>query len=758
MSPTRTTTPFRHFASRCLTALPVFLGLQLSTAASAQVPPEPDGDPQPPAAALPEAPAYGARARSQRPAAAQLDRNGTASRVNAPLEELPSSVTVLDAAAMRERGALSLDQALTAVPGMTPVWQYGGFLSLSMRGFQAITLMDGHRDTRAILAESAPQGALFDLDRIEVLRGPASVLYGYGAVGGVVNLIRRHASRTPEYTLDLGLGLPDQQVIHGAAQGPLGSMFAYRVDVGRATATDYRGASTERNQVTTNIAFTPTRDHAFGLRLSYNRDHYNTDVGIPTVEDPNKPGTWGLPVGARLDARYNTKNDFLAYQRLELGVDYRWDISRVTYLQARGNLVHDYYDYLAAESLTYVPGMDMQRASVDREYLHFARGWTPAVGQLELHSELDTGPIQHRLVLGYELSGLYGLSDRGNTGDAVPGSVDFRDPEDAAAPSHALQRTSQDHYRHITNSLYAFDHVHLLENLIVTGGLRFDTVGSRVQRTFLDLESGADAPDPRTGSTRRPLRKTSSALTGQVGVVYTPVEPLTLYVGYASAFKPNFVYPSDTSANAFDPERSQQVEGGVRVRSEISGHTLSFDGAGYYIAKRNVVQSRGSDDYEQAGKVESKGLDLALRYAAPAFVGVDVSYALTSAEFKEFVSPDPVTGENRNLARKQPGFVPRHTGQLWLRLAFNTHVGLGVGGRWVADQYADNENRLPMPNYALLDMSAWLRAGRVSFVLSARNVLDKRNYFTSSINSYAVNPQVTPGPNREILGTLRITL
>lgn len=728
----------------------------------------PESDPQPsaatssstPAPPSPPGAAFSAHARKGRLAPGEIAHAGTASRVNAPLEELPASVTVLDDKTIRERGALSIDQALNLVSGLTPVWQYGGFLYMTMRGFQAVSLVDGFRDTRAMIAESAPQGGLLDLDRIEVLRGPSSVLYGYGAVGGVVNLIHRQPSRIAQYSLDLGLGLPNQQLIQGGAQGPLGKMFAYRVDLGRVASTNYRGASVERNQVTTALSFTPAREHTFGVRFAYSFDHYNTDVGIPTVEDPNKPGTWGLPRGARLEARYNTKNDFIDYQRLDLTANYRWDISRVTYLQARGNLVRDYYDYLAAETLTYVPGSatDMTPATVDREYLHFARAWTPVVGQLELHSEASTGPIKHQFALGYEISGLYGQSDRGDNGDAVPGSVGFAYPDDDATPTHRLQRTSRDYYRYLTNSLYGFDHIHVLDNLIVTGGLRVDTVTSRLQRQFVDRETGDRVPDPMTGTVRPAIHKSESAPTGQVGVVYNPTVPLTLYAGYSTAFKPNFVYPSDRSPNDFRPERSQQVEGGVRVRSVIQGHALDFDGAAYYIEKRNVVQPRGPVDFDQAGKVESRGLDLALHYTAPAVIGVDLSYALTHADFVEFFSPDPVTGENRDLKGKRPVFTPRHMGQLWVRLALTHQVGFGVGGRWLADQYADQENRLPLPNYALLDMSAWFRGEHVSFVLSARNVLDKRNYFTSAINSWAVNPQVTPGPNREIMATLRLTL
>jgi len=697
---------------------------------------------------------YGAHASTERIAPAAFLRYGTGSRVNAPLEELPSTISTVDDTTMRERGATNLEQALNLVPGVTPVWTYGGFLYLSMRGFQAISLIDGLRDSRPMIAGSAPQGALFDLDRIEVLRGPSSVLYGYGAVGGVVNLIRKQPSRTQQHTFDVGLGTLEQTVLHAGSQGPLGEQLAYRVDVGRVTRTDVRGATTERNQVTSSVLYTPVRAHSIGVRLSYEFDHYNTDVGIPTTPSASQPGKLVLPPGARYDARYNTKNDFLDYRRLELEANYRWDITRKTYLQARANVVDDYYDYLAAESLTYVPAQGTTPAMVDRGYLHFQRGWTPIVGQVELHSEAKTGPIQHQWVLGYEFNDFLGKSNRGNTGTAVPGSVEFVYPEDAAASTHALQRTSQDHYRHLVHSIYGFDHIHLLPNLIASGGLRFDSVHSRVQREFFDASTGREIADPASGQYRRPLYESPSALTGQAGLVYTPWTPLTVYAGYSSAFKPNFVSTSQTETNNYDPERSQQIEGGVRVRASGHGHTLDIDAAVYLIDKRDVLIQLGTDRYSQAGKVSSRGADLAVRYTAPKYLGLDATYALIHARYDEFVTPDPTTGDPISLAGKRTAFTPRHSGQLWLRLAPSERVTLAIGGRWVGRQYADQYNQLALPQYALLDMSASIRGERVSFVVSARNVLDKRDYFVSAIN----DSQITPGPGREVLGTLRLTL
>jgi iron complex outermembrane receptor protein len=722
-------------------------------------------------AASPEPTAYGARAVLERPAGpGEFEPYGTGSRMNIPLEELPASVALVSKETLRERGVVDLTQALGLISGVMPTWQYGGFLNIRVRGFQALTLYDGRRDARALVADSAPQAGLYDIERIELLRGPSSVLYGYGAVGGAVNLIRRRPSRDAAYEFELGLGLPLQGRAHVGAQGPIGSLLSYRVDLGHVTRTDFRGARTERSQVSSALRFAPNRHHTLNVRFAYSFDRYTTDVGLPTVEDPNHPGRWILPPAARYSNFYGTHNDHLGYQRIEVAADYRAELTKRTYLDARAAVTSDHYDYGAAEELTYVPGSGDTPAQVERSDLSFARGWTPMVGQLELHSNQKTGPVLHRLLLGYQLDRFGGLSDRGDTGLALacPGAdpadkarvcpVNYAYPQDHTPHAGRLQRTGIDHYRQLAHALYAFDHIKLTKELIVTGGARFDAFRNRTRRHFVDRETGEEIPDPSTGMYRARNSQESKIVTGQAGVVYSPISQLTGYAGYATAYKPNFLYPSDIMPEKYDPERGQQFEGGLRVRIDRSEHVLSLDAAGYYIQKTNVVFPRGIELYSVAGKIASRGMDLTLHYQAPAYVQLDGGYSLTDAKYKKFVSEDPVSGENLSRNGNRVDFAPLHSGNVWLRFVAHKNFGLGVGSRFMGKQFADPENRLPLARYALLDASLWFGGDHATFTVSATNLLDEHAYFTSAINTYNVNPQVTPGPGREILGTLRLTL
>lgn len=713
--------------------------------------------------------AYGASTVVERPAGpGEYGPAGTGSRVNAPLEELPVTVNTITSQTLQERGVVDLSQALNLTPGINAPNTYGGFLEIRSRGFQAITLNDGRRDARPIRATSAPQAGLLDLDRIEVLRGPASVLYGFGAVGGVVNLIRKRASATPGYELELGLGTPGQYRVHAGAQGPLGDKLSYRTDVGHVSYENFRGYKSQRSQVATTVRYQPTPRNTFNARFAYSFDHYNTDVGIPTIEDPTRPGKWVLPHGTRYSARYSSNQDYFEYQRMEAALDYRYDLDKATYLELRSAITGDHYQYLAAESLTYEPPMGEQRAQVAREYLYFKRNWRPIYVSGELHSDLYTGPVLHQLVLGYNLDSFTGVSDRGDPVQAVVGNqtgedqaplapVDFAFPVDQS-PNVTFVRNAKDLYRTATHSVYAFDHAKLTKDLFLTGGVRFDRLLSSSRRVYLNRDRGTAIADPMTGQFRKNNLNQDSVVTGQVGLVYNFWEPLTAYVSYASGYTPQFVSPSAKAVVTYNAERSQQLEGGLRVRAEKARHAFSLDSAGYLIRKKNLLVPRGPDDQVAAGLAQSRGLDLIVHYKAPVFLQLDGGYSFVDAVYKKFTGPDAVTGDERTFDGNRLQMVPRHSGNFWARGQINENVGVGLGSRIMGRQYADDQNRFQMPNYALFDASATYGTERASFTISANNILDRTDYISSVINSGNPQIQVTPGAGREILGTLRLSL
>jgi iron complex outermembrane receptor protein len=542
------------------------------------------------------------------------------------------------------------------------------------------------------------------------------------------------------------------------SQGPIASKLSYRADLGHVTYENTRGYRSQRSQGTTTLRYAPSRQHTLQLRVSYAFDRYNTDVGIPTIADPLRPGKWRLAPGARLDNRYNSDNDHLRYQKLEGAADYRIDLTRSVYLEARAAITRDRYAYLAAETLSYVAPADGRAAQVARKYLAFAHAFRPLVAQLELHADVSTGPIHHRLLAGYQLDHVSGATDRNGLGGATPEAVDLAWPVDASEPV-ALKRNFIDHRRHVMHGIYAFDHIKLFDPLIVTGGVRLDFLRSRTRREVLDVNTQTETVDPATGKGRPANRTDDFAATGQVGVVYTPWSPLITYVSYASGYRPLFVGASATEVKHYDPERSQQFEGGLRVRADGRGHVLELDAAGYLIVRKNLLVPRDAETQVQAGEAQSRGLDLALSYRAPRWLVLDGGYAFNDATYTDFKGPSVLSsGKVADLSGNTLRLAPRHSGTAWLRLLLHENLRAGIGMRVMGKQFADDEERLSLPRYALLDANVRYGTGRVSVNLSGNNLTGRRDYFTSVINAGTPSPQVTPGAGRELLGTIRLEI
>jgi iron complex outermembrane recepter protein len=710
-------------------------------------------------ASVPEPKAVEISVRHRRPAGpGEFEPGGTASKMNVPLEQLPSTVLTVEGKQLAERGVVDMAQALSLVPGVNALNTYGGFLSINSRGFQAMTMFDGRRDGRSTLFGSAPQMGLYDVERIEVLRGPASVLYGFGLVGGAVNVIRRRASPISAHDFEFGLGLPRQLRAHVGSQGAITKRLSYRVDLGHVTYENFRSYRSQRSQATVDFRYRPSSRDTFNVRSSLAFDRYNTDTGIPTFEDPQNPGVWVLPAGVRYATRYNSRNDYYRYQRLELSADYRHDFTDRLWAELRGSISKDEYEYMSAESLTYAPPTATTTAQIKRSYLGFDRYYRPLYVSAELHGDFETGAIGHKAVLGYSLDSLPSRSNRLGLNGAKPGDVSFAHPVDDPAPIEK-GRTAIDRRRIAVHSFYLFDHITLWKGLFLTGGGRVDILRNRTRYQPLDLETQTEIPNAMTGQFYRANVLHDRAFTGQIGLVVNPWQPLTGYLGYNTAYKPFFVGPQATEIIKYTPERSQQFEGGLRVRADHKRHAFSLDAAGYLIRKKNLLVPRGMDDFTQAGLAQSRGLDLSARYRAPAYVELEGGYALTDAEYKEFIGSNPVTGNMMDdFSGNTLQLAPRHMGTVWARFFPTERLQLGVGSRMVGSQFADDLNRLTMPSYALLDASLTFSTEHATFILSANNLLNRIDYFNSVIRSGSIGPQLTPGAGREVLATIRLKL
>jgi iron complex outermembrane receptor protein len=655
----------------------------------------------------------------------EIPREGTGSKVPVPPVEIPQSIQVIDSETLNERGVADLNGALQLVPGITPLWTYGGFQAISARGFSdVLVLRNGLRDDRSSLFESAPFSGLWNLERIEVLQGPASVLYGYGSLGGVVNLILKRPSLEPGYSFDISAGNPDQRRLVVSATGPLGSdKLLYRLDAGTIYRKDERGATTWRNGVTGTLEYAPHLGHFLALQIEFDRDRYNTDTGLPTV-DGLVPDTIGL------HHRFNSPQDGESYWHLGLRLDYRWQVRRNLVLSERMTHEQDHYTYFSTEELS----VSVDRLNVDRGYFYLQRNYYPLFNQLEAQTHFKL-LVPMQVAGGYEFSGLWSNHPRssvvGTPVASIPiGLQNEPDPQPAAP----LPISARDTLNQFDNAIYLHDHVTLPHGLRLVLGGRLDVWQRYKRRDQLDPESGAVTMRGADGNF------TATAFTYRVGLVYTPRPWTGTYISYATAFTPTAQLNADGSAllptSGWQTEVGEHIDLGRRVRANA---------AYYYIEKHNVVIDEGMGNFSQAGLQRSQGIELSMQGRLTRWFALQAGYAWTDATFVHF------TENGANLAGKRPQLVSPHTASLWATFLPISWLRLSVGGRVMARMWADDANTVNMPSFATLDASAEYRHGHLIASLLGTNLNGVLRYYTSSING----TQLTPGPGREFLARLR---
>jgi iron complex outermembrane receptor protein len=660
-------------------------------------------------------------------------RDGTASLTGARLEETASSLTVIDAATLERRGAVDLEQALAGAAGVQPFLTYGGFTRVLARGFSAVMLEDGLRDGRAALVMSAPQGGLWDVERLEILRGPASLLYGWGAIGGVVNRVRRAPDGRRELRASVGAGLPREWSLTMHAGGELHDTLSYRVDGGTNSYATYRANRMRRTGATLSLGYEPARGHRFIVRTSGARNHFGTDTGIPTVDGE-------LPHWSVRGNRYNTPRDALDQQSLSAELDYRYRPSERLSIEARVRAARDDYDYLSAELLsletqgTASLGDDL----VERASFGFGRRFRPLNAQLVARGEAG-GRARHHWAAAYSFDGMFGHSDRFDATATEPGIADrpmpplsYLHPVETAGrlPTPATGRSP---FQTTTHGLSVHDRVELPWRIQLLAGARMDRFQRRTRQDHREQVS-----DPFARGETNEFR--DLAFTYQLGAVANPITPLYLYAGYATGYQPVTTVSAD--GRSFDPERANQLEGGVRLRFD---GLLELDVAGYFIRKSKVLRSLGMGIYDQAARVVSRGADLDLRLTPHRAVAATLGYSYVDARFGRY------DRGSESLDGNALRLVAPHTAVATVVVRPIEAVEVMVGGRVYSALYADDENELRLPGYGLVDASIGLVAEHVTVRLVARNLLDHRAYYTSVIGT-----QVTPGASRELMATLEL--
>ncbi len=643
--------------------------------------------------------------------------NATGSRLNLTPLETPASITTIDGDTIRARGDQSIVEATTRAPGITSVANLGnGGTGLAARGFSGqgsvLQLIDGVRLFPAAGTITFPSDPWM-VERIDVLSGPASVLYGQGALGGAVNVVMRRPNldRT-EIEGEIGYGAQNSIRAAAGVGGPISETLAYRVDSSWRRSDGYVDRGNSRSlAVSGTLRWTPVPTLVVTLRGDHGDQRPMRYFGTPLID-------------GRLDARNRDTNYNVADARLRFRDDrgtlqIDWSPNEtLTFSNIAYRLTSDRfwrnletYDWVAA---TEAAGTGTIRRSDNYGIRHDQTQWGDQ-GSMTLKTPI-AGAIGNALVLGFDANLVRFTHENDFGSDPQVDTVDpfafdpgwFLDTQ-GIAPRY---RTRTDEF-----AVFAEDRVTLGAGLSIVGGIRYEE--DRVRRWAIAYPGGDRA---ETFAFDRTFRNT----TWRVGTVWQPRPTVSLYAQYATGVDPLGTLTTATTGQvAFSNARGDQVEAGVKAIFLDGRGTATL--AAYRIVKKGLLAQRTlSSPVEQVGQRSAEGIEAAVTLDLPYGVSVDANGSVLNARFDDFLS-----GGIR-LDGKTPPNVPETIANLWLRWDATRRFQARTGLRYVGRRFSDNANRFRIPGYATIDATlSYALTDRVSVDLRGYNLFDKAYAITS---------------------------
>ncbi len=667
----------------------------------------------------------------------------TGSRLGLTPLELPASISTVSGDAIRARGDLTIAEAVSRAPGVTNASNAGdGNTALAARGFvgqgSVLQLVNGVRQFPVAGSITFPSDP-WNVERIEVLTGPASVLYGQGALGGAINVVTKKPSEVQRLDLEASYG--SQQTMHLAAGagGPIDDVFGYRLDASYRKSDGWvdRGDS-DSIALGGALEFTPSDALSVSARVDYSN-----------VEPMRY---WGTPlIAGRLDDRNKRRNYNVADSKIEYRDDREtlvvdWAPNESVSLQNSIYRIASKRQWFDLELYCWV--------AADGDCPNGSGGGTPGTvyrnsnlgiihdveqigdqGTVTLKSAFASG-MSNDLVVGFDVNDI-DLTYSNNF--AVAAQEDEVDPfnfdpgtmQDRAAtlPRYTTQTSER--------AIFLEDRLKLSDRLSIVTGARYEE--DEVERRNFVFASGQPSGATVNAFPGGNTKKKFDDFTWRVGAVFQPVETLSFYGQYATGVDPVGTLTTFTT-NAvqfqFSNAKGDQVEAGVKgtFLDGMGSATLAV----YKITKNDLTAQRVTNGpIEQIGEQSSQGVEAAVSLRLPAGFGLEVNGTILDAKYETFLSG------NVNYAGNTPPDVPQEAANLWVTWEGSESLRAQAGLRYVGSRYSNQGNTFRVPSYTVVD------AG-VSYAFSPTMAVDVRgaNLFDRdhAVSTYDVEQWVLGRP------------
>ncbi|MBO1013726.1 TonB-dependent siderophore receptor [Achromobacter sp. SD115] len=650
-------------------------------------------------------------------------RSITATKTDTPLIETPQSITVIGAQQIEEQKSQNITDALRYSAG---VFRSEGIDStrdqMRVRGFDLDAdygsyFRDGLKySVNGFNGQQEPYG----LERIELLRGASSVLYGLAAPGGIVNTVSKRPSAEPLRELNAEYGGFSRRQISGDFGGALteDGAWSYRLTaLNRKSNTFIDYIPNDRTYIAPALKWQPNAATSLTFLSEYQHDRGTYFAGLPPS------GTLTPNINGKLPRhRFLGEPDFDDYDNTRYSVGYLLEHTfndalkirhSLRYFHSKNDLASTYIadNYLDATLPDAVQRL-LPRWGAERRHDKSSS----VTSDTSLQYQWNAGPTAHTTMAGLDYTHTSHQTMRyQTTGDLAP--IDVIEPNYGTSLGDFAFSGYSDRLRTNRLGLYAQDQMKVNERWILMLGARQDWT----RNDLCTFVNPIGTPDP---STCLRQRITDKAFTGRAGFVYRADNGLAPFASYSTSWEPTM--GQDVNGDPFKPMKGKQYEIGIRYQPP--GTETSLSATVYHLTRNNVAVADPVDDniQIQIGEQRSRGLELEATTRLSRNVRVVLAYAYTDAKTtKSSPNSSLEIAEGRRI-----GGVPRNQFSAWGEYTFGdfglTGLKAGIGMRYVSSTigtYVD----LQTPSFTLLDAMISYTTGPWRFALNGSNITDK-NY------------------------------
>ncbi|MBW4643219.1 MAG: TonB-dependent siderophore receptor [Goleter apudmare HA4340-LM2] len=649
--------------------------------------------------------------------------SSAATRTDTPILDTPTSVQVIPRQVLEDQQVRGLDEALNTLSGVSVNKGENRGYFINIRGFDSVpVLVDGFR-----LPSTRDGGALetANLESIEILRGPAAILYGEIQPGGIVNLVTKKPLAEPFYNTQLQFGSNGLVSPQIDFSGPLteDKRVLYRLNALYSREDGFRNFDTD----TSRFFFSPV----LSWQIS---DRTNLTVSLEYLESKQPYDTGLLAFGRGVidvpnDRIFNEPDDVTTSTFINVGYNLEHDFSNNWKFKNAFRYINQRYDFKLAvpRQFNETTGI-LTRAYAERDFYYDDYSL-----QNSVVGKFTTGGINHTLTVGLDLN--RSIFDGATYVDRrTPLRLNVFNPQYGLFPRPDRDRLSVSSVIDTKTErlgIYLHDQIKFSDSFILVGGLRYDTIN--YDDNVLDATDDNDAFSP------------------QVGIIYKPLKTVSLYGSYSRSFTPQY-FSRDSQGNILPPERGEGYE--VGVKTEWLNGRLFASLAYFDITRENVatpdLNSPGLGFVVATGQQRSRGLELDLRGEITPGWNLFASYS--------YIGDAEVTEDNNAaLVGNRLAGTPRHSAALWTTYEISSGslegLGFGLGVNFVGEREGDITNTFKLDSYFLTNAAIFYRRDNWRFSLNFKNIFDV-DYIQGQAFQRLAN--ITPGQPFTVVGSISV--